>query len=230
MLLEAGRLCKAQIHHPGSLDHLTEQGQTKCPRATGLAPGTRGALRHITSTTVPCAGYKVCWRDHQHSTTTLPSPSRHLSAFFPLPFQPPLPLQRSGLLLEQESQGRGQKGLARSTAAVGSPLPTTAHSYDRTNPSKTHILRLWFQAPCNEMWLQAATEGPCHVHPQGDGRWVTFLAAQFSAGSDPSTDSSHNRTIAPSGTRGVAAPRSWGGRTSRTCFFSSSMPLPEDRH
>lgn len=53
------------------------------------------------------------------------------------------------------------------------------------------------------------------------------MAAHFSTGSAASADPSHNRTIAPSDPRGAAAPRSWGGRTSRTCFFSSPVPLPK---
>lgn len=164
LLFKAGRLCKAQIHHPGSLDHLTEQRQTKCPRATGLTPGTRGALRHITSKPVPRTGYQLCSREHQHGTTTLLLPQGTSLPFFSPLFQPPLPPQMSGLLLEQASQGRGQRGLASSTAAVRSPLPTTAHSYNRTSPPKPT-----FQTPRHEKGLQAATEGPGHAQPQGDG-------------------------------------------------------------
>lgn len=114
--------------------HLGQQANAETnPMSQGY--WTRGALLRVTAKPFPGTGYQACWRERQHSTAPLLLPLFHRC------FSRPFPSMRA-LLPEQEPQGRGRKGLATSTAAVGSPCPTTAHSYNRTNPPESHILRL----------------------------------------------------------------------------------------
>ena len=132
MFLRAGRLRKAKIHHPASLHHLTEQRQTKCHRATGLPPGTRGALQHVTSNNISTGRLQGLLEGASAQHNYAASPSRHLSAFFPYYFSHPFPSKRVVCSWSRSHR----EGAERSGQKHGSSGITPPHYSPQLQPDK----------------------------------------------------------------------------------------------